>query len=217
MIIHGFGISLERLKEKDLELVREKRNSQTISQFMEYREHISPQMQLEWYTSINNVQNLYYVISYQGKKIGLINGAKIDWQKMETASGGIFVWEQDLWQTDVPLMANLVMMDLALFLGLKKSFVKIMNDNTKAIQYNSMLGYVIYNDKHSTESKIYVLENDNYLEKTEKIRKYLYKKYGEVFNIEVDDPENEITKFLVQKLINVEPQFAPRIKLIYHN
>lgn len=215
MIIQGFGISLERLKEKDLELVREKRNSQTIAQFMEYRDHISPQMQIQWYNSINNTQNLYYVVSYQNKKIGLINGAKIDWQKMETASGGIFVWDEKLWQTDVPLMANLVMMDLALFLGLKKSFVKIMNDNRKAIQYNAMLGYVVYDDNFSPDSKIYVLENDNYLKKTEKIRNYLYKKHGNVFTILVDDPEDEITLFLVQKLRKIESQYASRINIVY--
>ena len=108
MIINGFGISLERLKEKDIELVREKRNSTLVSQFMEFRGHITPEMQKEWFNSINNINNLYYIITYNNKKVGLINGAKINWEIMETASGGIFIWEEELWQTHVPLMANLV-------------------------------------------------------------------------------------------------------------
>ncbi|CAN5337892.1 N/A [soil metagenome] len=215
MIINGFGVSLERLCEKDLELVREKRNSQLISQFMEFRGFISPQIQQEWFASINTINNLYYVISYNNKKVGLINGAKIDWQKMETASGGIFIWEEELWQTYVPLMANMVLMDIAFLLGLKRSFVKIMNDNKRAIQYNTLLGYKVWSEEESDKSKIYVLDTENYLQKTKTLRKYLHKNYGTDFEIIVDDADNQITQFLLEKVVNMPSEYRSKLNIVY--
>ncbi len=215
MIVNGYGISMERLKEKDLELVREKRNSQTVSQFMEYREHITPEMQKKWFDSINNYHNLYYVVSHKGKKVGLINGAKIDWTKMETASGGIFIWDKELWQTYIPLMANMVLMDIAFLLGLRRSFVKIMNDNKRAIQYNTMLGYEIWPHDGNEDSKIYVLDTDNYLRKTAGLRKYLDKTYGGVFELVIDDPETEITHFLLERIRMLAPEYKNRFKIVH--
>ncbi|MDZ7743378.1 MAG: hypothetical protein U5Q03_16975 [Bacteroidota bacterium] len=45
MKLFKYGISLNRLKEDDIELVRKWRNSRKINQFMEYREEITPEMQ----------------------------------------------------------------------------------------------------------------------------------------------------------------------------
>lgn len=215
MIINGFGISLERLKEKDIELVREKRNSTLVSQFMEFRGHITPEMQKEWFNSINNINNLYYIITYNNKKVGMINGAKINWEIMETASGGIFIWEEELWQTHVPLMANLVLMDSAIFLGLKKSFVKIMNNNMRAIQYNVALGYEVWPSQETSESKIYVLNNENYFKKTSTLRKYLYKQYGDVFDLVMDDVDDPITQFLLDKIDKMPKEYKARLNVTY--
>ena len=217
MIIKGYGVSLERLSEKDLELVRVKRNSIEISQFMDYREIISPEMQQTWFNSINNINNLYYVITYKNEKVGLINGAKIDWNKMETASGGIFIWKEELWQTNVPLMANMLVMDISIFLGLKKSFVKIMNSNKRAIQYNTMLGYEVWSDSESEDSKIYVLEGSNYLEKTAIYRKYLSKQYGSRFETIIDDPEAPITQFLVDRVNKMSENDKYIMNMVFPN
>lgn len=215
MIIQGFGISLERLKENDLELVREKRNSQLVSQFMEYRENITPEMQKSWFDSINNIHNLYYIIIYNNKKIGLVNGAKIDWKKNETHSGGIFIWEEDLWQTIIPLLANLIMIDISLFLGLKNSYVKILKDNKKAIQYNTSLGYKLLPNQENEYNQNYVLEPQNYLKKTATLRKFLDKSYGNSFDLIIDDPENIITQFLLERVNKITGQYEGRLKIIY--
>jgi UDP-4-amino-4,6-dideoxy-N-acetyl-beta-L-altrosamine N-acetyltransferase len=215
MIIRGFDISLERLKETDIELVREKRNSQDVSQFMEYREHITPEMQRKWFDSINNINNLYYVITHHNKKVGLINGAKIDWDKMETTSGGIFIWETELWSTYVPLMANLVMMDISILLGLKRSHVKILKDNKQAIQYNTMLGYKILPGQENEYNQCYVLEPEVYLEKTTLVRKYLQKLYGSTFDLIVDDPELPVTQFLMDRVDKMPPEYKSRFNIIY--
>ena len=81
MIIKKFGITFKRLEKNDIELLRQWRNAPSISQYMEYREHITPEMQEEWFESVNNNNNLYFIIEYKGKKIGPTNGKDIDWEK----------------------------------------------------------------------------------------------------------------------------------------
>lgn len=213
MIIEGFGVSLKRLSEEDLELVREKRNSYTVSQFMEFRDYITPSMQHHWFRSINNIYNLYYVISYNGQKVGLINGAKIDWQKMETASGGIFIWDEELWQTTVPVMANMLLMDISFLLGLRRSFIKVMNDNARAIQYNLMLGYKVWSGGEN--STVYVLDTEDYLYKTKVFRKYLFSKYGRCFRLIIDDPKNPITEFLLERVALMPDDRRERLNVVY--
>ncbi len=60
MIIKGFAVTLSRLTIDDIELVRQWRNSETVRQFMEFREEITPEMQIKWFKSIDNEINNYY-------------------------------------------------------------------------------------------------------------------------------------------------------------
>ena len=78
MKFRKYGITLTRLREDDIELVRKWRNSPGIQQYMEYREFITEEMQKKWFESINNLQNFYFIIEYENKKIGLINTSNID-------------------------------------------------------------------------------------------------------------------------------------------
>ena len=68
MIINKYGVKLTRLTLDDIELVREKRNSDTIREKMVYQEQVSKQQQLEWFRSIDNVNNIYLLIHVEGKK-----------------------------------------------------------------------------------------------------------------------------------------------------
>jgi hypothetical protein len=67
------GLVAERLKEKDIELIRQWRNSDTIRKNMLYQEIITPEKQLKWFHSINNFNNFYFIVEYKGRKVGLVN------------------------------------------------------------------------------------------------------------------------------------------------
>ena len=54
MIIRKYGISLERLTEEDIELVRQHRNSEFIRKRMFYQKMITEEEQKKWFQSINN-------------------------------------------------------------------------------------------------------------------------------------------------------------------
>ena len=60
MIVRKYGITLRRLALEDIELVRQKRNSQEIRQVMHFKDEITPEMQLKWFESINNFENYYF-------------------------------------------------------------------------------------------------------------------------------------------------------------
>jgi len=68
MELSKYGVKLHRLREEDIELVRTWRNSPLIRQYMEFRDEITPEMQKEWFLSINNNENYYFIIEYQQKK-----------------------------------------------------------------------------------------------------------------------------------------------------
>lgn len=95
MIIESNGITIERLREKDIEMVRKWRNSKFVKQFMIHQETITIEMQKEWFKSVDNFNNFYFLIIYKGKKVGLGNVKNIDWEKKE-GEAGIFITKQRL-------------------------------------------------------------------------------------------------------------------------
>ncbi|MEO6883139.1 MAG: GNAT family N-acetyltransferase [Bacteroidia bacterium] len=172
MRIHKYGITLTRLKADDLELVRIKRNSQDISSVMQYQEIITPGMQQKWFESINTIYHNYFIIHYQGEKIGLINGKNSDYEK-RTSEGGMFVWDKQYWGTIIPAMCSVIMSDHAfLICGYKKNYIKILNSNQKAIVYNKQIGYVPTKDYASDKDvQWFELTKEKYEKHVVKIRK----------------------------------------------
>ncbi|MBL4605170.1 MAG: GNAT family N-acetyltransferase [Flavobacteriaceae bacterium] len=208
MIISGYGIRLHRLKnEEDIELLRKWRNSSRIHQFMEFRNQISKKQQTTWFQSIDNIHNNYMLIEYEGKKIGMIHGAGIDWDKKSTASGGIFIWDESYWMTKVPTSAAILMTDMSTLLGLEKTFIKILKTNKNAILFNKSLGYEILTKEEETGGLHYVLDQTKYLVKRKKIIKNLLPEYCPVqLNIEFN-ANNNIDLFYYQN-IDTKPQIA---------
>lgn len=172
MIIEKYGITLTRLKEQDIELIRTKRNSDDIISVMHAREIITPEMQEKWFNSINNIFNNYFIIQYNNQKIGLINGKNSDYEKLQS-EGGMFVWENKYWGTVIPAMCSVIMTDFTFLInGFEKNYIKILKSNKNSISYNTQLGYVLTNDYPSdAETQWYVLTKENYLKKSQKIRK----------------------------------------------
>jgi UDP-4-amino-4,6-dideoxy-N-acetyl-beta-L-altrosamine N-acetyltransferase len=141
MIVRKYGITLRRLKEEDIELLRQKRNSAAIQNTMYYREEITPEMQKKWFDSINNKNNGYFIIEFDGKKIGLIHGKNLDFEK-RICEGGIFIWDGNYAKGSIPALASVIMNDWAFYMvNFIAVYAKMMLDNTAAIAYNKLMGY----------------------------------------------------------------------------
>ena len=157
MKLTKYGINLIRLREEDIELVRTWRNSPMINQFMEYRENITPEMQKEWFKSVNNYENFYYIIEFGEKKIGLINSSHIDWDTV-SSEGGIFLWDEQYYETFVPVWASLCLLETSYFiLGAGRSAIKTLHDNERAKRLNTHLGYELQAGQEDVYNQVYLM------------------------------------------------------------
>jgi UDP-4-amino-4,6-dideoxy-N-acetyl-beta-L-altrosamine N-acetyltransferase len=72
-------ISLRLLTLDDIELVRNWRNSPDVSAYMYNEMYITAEQQLKWFEKISNDEtSIYWIIEYEGKKLGLASLTGID-------------------------------------------------------------------------------------------------------------------------------------------
>jgi RimJ/RimL family protein N-acetyltransferase len=171
LTLSQYGITLKRVAIEDIEEIRYWRNQPFIRNTMQFRKHITQQMQLEWFHSINNCYNYYFLIQHKNKNIGVINVRDVNLKEMY-GEGGIFIWDKSYWNTYVPSFATFILLDF-IFNELNistKSFIRILKTNTKAIAYNKALGYVKVPYQANKTHQVYVLTREDYNRKTEKLK-----------------------------------------------
>lgn len=135
----GFGITLEPLSVKTLELIRQWRNDEVTSRFMEFRGQITPEAQQKWFDSIQD--SYYFVIVSGSTPVGLIDLKKIDADR-RTAESGLLIGNKDFVGTGIALGASVLLLDFAFDkLELETVTAKINKDNSEAERYNGLLGF----------------------------------------------------------------------------
>lgn len=204
MLLTRYQITLKRLTINEIELVREHRNSTLIRQTMEYREEITPEMQLKWFNSINNANNIYLLVKYKGEYIGLLNAKDINWETHEMESG-IFLWEEKYYESFVPAILSLMVTDMCINLfGWDTIQAHILKSNSRAISFNKMLGYELCEGQEDIENQKYILTAENFFKKTKRIRKAitaLFPDEGFVkFVVEPHDFINDFGDFYIEKI-----------------
>ena len=180
---------------------------------MEYREEITPEMQVKWFESVDTISNNYFIIRVNGEKVGLIYGSQIDWNKKETGNGGIFIWDTKWHESPLPLQATFILIELTFLLGLERTFVKVLRDNSRAIRFNQDLGYRLADGQEDVINQTYVLSQSEYLRKTDRVRKALANQYSDVLTITFDQPEAEAELFLLQRLQQLNDVNSKRVIL----
>ncbi|MFA5416815.1 MAG: GNAT family N-acetyltransferase [Bacteroidales bacterium] len=202
MIVKKGNLVFRRLTIDDIELVRNWRNSSHINQYMEYREYITPEMQERWFNSINNQNNLYFIVEFNDEKIGVFNGKDIDWDNgtMET---GIFIADEKYLNTEIPLMAVLTFGELGLRVFNMNSNAHILKSNHRAIRFNKLLGFELCEGQDSLENQLYKLNKERFFKSVKLLRPTLQKlmKGKEtliIFN--KNDIDNGLKDFLFNKI-----------------
>lgn len=171
MKITNYGIILSRLTEYKIEVVRNWRNDPKIAQYMEFKDYITPKMQLDWFKKINNDNNYFFIIEFEGREIGLINVKEID-NDEKMGEGGIFIYDDNYLNSDVSFRASLCLNDFCFeTLQLKRMKAHILRNNKRAIQFNKFLGYKIAENQDGILNQLYYLTKDDYSIKKEKIIK----------------------------------------------
>ncbi len=212
MRISKYGITLIRLTEEYLELVRNWRNDDEIRKYMNFQEYITPEMQQKWFESINNPENFYYIIEYKGDKIGLLNDKNIDW-KEKTAEGGLFIADKRYLNSEVPLMISFLALELAyMLLGWNSTYIKVRKDNKRAIAYNKTLGYQIANMPEVEEIISMVLTKEDFMIKAHKLRRLISpvsEKEKTIITFEKIDETNG-TRETVEEIIRAASSIADK-------
>ena len=164
MVIEQYGVRLVRLGEEDIELVRYWRNHHKIARYMQYQEEITPEMQVKWFNSVNNKYNYYFIIEFEGKKVGLINSKDYDPEK-GFGEGGIFMWDKDHSNSFAAVFATLCLLNFVFF-KLKActlSRARILRSNHRAIHYNKLIGYKLLPGQDEVENQLYELTVEDYI------------------------------------------------------
>ena len=165
-----YGITLERLKEQDIELVRQWRNSDPVRLNMKYQEFITPEQQQQWFHSINTPEFNYLLIHYQGEKIGLLNDKNIDWEARSSESG-IFLGRPEFYNTFVPYLVSVAGIETTFYLlGWNRQFAHILRSNVNAIRFNLELGYQLC-DGQEDDHQQYEITRESFERKAVKLRK----------------------------------------------
>ncbi len=189
MIIRKYGIELIRLKEEDIELVREKRNSPEIQRKMFYQRDISKEEQLTWFYSINNEKNYYFIIKVHQKKVGLIHG-KIHSYDERIAEGGMFIWDEESLGSHIPVIASVCMADLTfMVMKMEKTIAEVRKDNPKALNYNLELGYQVVGEDNDSKKVMMELTREDYFLSSEKLREMVKRISKDETNLSWDDIE----------------------------
>ncbi len=174
MKLFKYGITLERLKEEDIELIRHWRNSDPVRLNMNYREIISPEQQQTWFRSVNNLQNNYLLIYYHGEKIGLLNDKNIDWDA-RTSESGLFLGRTAYYNTFIPYLVSVAGIETTFYLlGWNKQYAHILRSNTNAIKFNMELGYRLCSGQEDLEHQKYEMTRESFEQKAGKIRKAVH-------------------------------------------
>jgi UDP-4-amino-4,6-dideoxy-N-acetyl-beta-L-altrosamine N-acetyltransferase len=166
-----YGVTLSRITENDIEMIRQWRNSSHVADRMEYREPITPEMQKQWFRKIDNLDNYFYLIEYDGEKIGLISERKRETAD-DTTESGLFLADPKYFDSFAPVLASLMMIETSFYLlNGKDSYIRIMRDNIKAIRYNTSLGYELCEGQENVQNQQYILTRAGFEQRTAKIRK----------------------------------------------
>lgn len=198
MRIFRYGITLERLTSETTELVRQWRNDRKIMRFMFYKGEITPEMQREWFASIDNEQNFFFLIYVKNDPVGLINISSIDWEN-KTAYTGLFIYEDRYLGTDVPVSASLAMLDVFFLLfDIQSVYAKVKGNNKVAHQYNTSLGFARTKKIEFGLGYEYMLHKEVYLLESKKIRNAAIHLKGNQTIIELNG--NSIDEWLKIKL-----------------
>ncbi len=168
MVVKSNGIVAERLREKDIELVRKWRNSSFNRKHMNYQKQICINMQKEWFMQIDNFNNFYFVINRKGINTGVANIKNIDWSR-KTGEVGVLVSDQKYIGDSTNLLVSLTMCDFCFkILGIVTITSTVRTDNCRAIKFNKALGFHVLENRNTTKNIFFSLTKEIFYSSTKK-------------------------------------------------
>ena len=172
LTIKQYGVTLRRITEADIELLRNWRNQQSVKMYMDYRKYITPEMQKKWFESVNNKFNYYFIIEFEGKNVGLINAKNFSYEN-GFGEGGIFIADEEYINSFAAVFSTLCLLNFV-FYKVKLctvSHARILRNNERARHYNMLIGYKLSPGQENIQNQLYTLHLSDYERMSEKLNK----------------------------------------------
>jgi len=169
MELNSYGIRLKRLAYEDIEMLRLWRNSEFVNQYMEFRGHITIEMQKKWFSNLDSDKDFYFVIYSNDYPIGLT-----EIKNIIDGVGNLGIFIADEVSLKIPMLTYKVIftiIDFSLYkLNLVKIKASILKNNIRAIRFNESLGFKLLDDQEEIKNKIYELDEKTYDQRSKKIK-----------------------------------------------
>ena len=169
MKFQRYGIVMERLQAKHLEMVRTWRNSELVRPRMQHRELIDETAHQAWFAGINNEFNWYFVAYSDETPFGVFHIKNVN-STTKTGEAGAFVGDKRFIGDMQAASGILALMDFAfLELGLAALEAKYHPVFAEIRMLNEQLGYEMIAEEKDGFIRARVTK-EQYLEKTARIR-----------------------------------------------
>ena len=154
--------SIRPIKEDDLEMILDWRNSKEIRENSFQGHIITKEEHYHWYANLaKSKQNKALVFQYKNKPIGILNIKGID-KINKSCSWGFYIGERNI-VNRAGLSLGYFGLDYIFFtIGIKKIYSEVFTFNNKSIGYHKRLGFA--EEKESAKS---VFKNNAYEEVTQ--------------------------------------------------
>lgn len=147
MRFERFGVALERLERRHLEIVRQWRNSDWVRPYMRYQQMVTPSDQYRWFEGLAPLGDWYFCAHVREAPVALFHVKAIDWNGGCGEPGG-FVGSPGLIGRPEPAQATLALMDFAfLLLGLRSLEAQYRSALLPVVRFNQQLGYEIFREE----------------------------------------------------------------------
>lgn len=132
--LQRFHLLLRRVTAEDLEEIRLGRNADFVRRNHLFREEITPQMQQQWFESIQHQSQYYFVITKRGSRIGLVHISDIA-PDLSVANYGLFIWDSAYRSSPVPVLTTLLILDFFFIdIGIEKISGRVLAGNEPIIR-----------------------------------------------------------------------------------
>lgn len=145
--LSGYGVSLTRLREEDIELVRQWRNHPEVARHMISQDHISPAQQLAWFRRIDAASDrACYLVRYDGEPTAFASVTATDGAALaagDTLEAAIYLAPDSRCRGTMLAFAPALALNDACFdrLGCTSLVARVRTDNAPALRFNTVMGY----------------------------------------------------------------------------
>jgi UDP-4-amino-4,6-dideoxy-N-acetyl-beta-L-altrosamine N-acetyltransferase len=134
-------LKLIKLEAEDLELVRNWRNSTEVSRYMYDETFITIEKQKKWYEGLQSSNDIYWIIEYNGIKIGLVSISNIN-KVLQSCYWAFYIGEETMRNSGLGAKIEFEIIEYAFtVLQLNKIRCETFAFNTKVIKLHEKFGF----------------------------------------------------------------------------